>query len=470
MKNFYLLLVASIAFYNVSKAQQIVSVAPGSGVPGTEIIVNIGVSGINLQQGNVQLDFGNGISVFSTQVVNPQILSARIIIAPNASEGFRDINLSVGANRYAAPAAFEVSKAGNFVLQLEVIPMQSLYVADLDPENVQNAPLLFRINVQNDQVQRNLTIKLHVSGAENGFLITAEKMINPAVPNGTYTFTNRDFDRYLPNKDKLDLFKKTLESGKLPADVYSYKLEAYDNSILLGSDEGINVVNNPVARPELISPGVLFGQVPEIINNKNPFLQWFSQSAQNEIAIFPVFPGQKTKEEIFLNRPVYKTSNFTGNSLVYPSAAEQLEEGKTYAWQVTGINPSSRGEQTFFSEVYWFTVAKLDEPVQLVQQLLIDPMDISTTTFTRTKITAKALDKNGMLADVSSQVQWRVIPSDFGTISNDGTFITNGKTGTCAILATYEKEQVYTTVNIRFVPSSGGWNMQLLLKELFGAN
>ena len=469
MKNFYLLLVASIAFYNGSKAQQIVSVAPGSGVPGTEIIVNIGVSGINLQQGAFQLDFGNGITILTTQIINPQILSARIIIAPNALEGFRDVTLLAGSNRYVSPAAFEVTKAGNFVLQLEVIPMQSLYVADFDPENVQNAPLLFRINVQNDQVQRNLTIKLHVSGAENGFLITAEKLINPAVPNGSYTFTNHDFDRYLPNKDKLELFKKTLESGKLPADVYSYKLEAYDNAVVLATDEGVNVVNNPIARPELISPGIIFGQDPEIINNKNPFLQWFSQAAQNEIAIYPVFPGQKTKEEIFLNRPVYKVSDLVGNSLVYPSSAEQLEEGKTYAWQVKGINPSSRGEQTFLSEVFWFTVAKIDEPIQIFQQLLIDPLDINTTTFTRTKITAKALDKNGLLADVTNQVQWRVIPSDFGSITPDGYFNTTGKTGTCAILAIYEKEQVYTTVNVRFVPSSGGWNMQILLKELFGA-
>jgi hypothetical protein len=113
-------------------------------------------------------------------------------------------------------------------------------------------------------------------------------------------------------------------------------------------------------------------------------------------------------------------------------------------------------------------VAKLDEPIQIFQQLLIDPLDINTTTFTRTKITAKALDKNGLLADVTNQVQWRVIPSDFGSITPDGLFTSTGKTGTCAILAIYEKEQIYTTVNVRFVPSSGGWNMQMLLKELFG--
>ena len=428
-------------------AQQIVQVTPNTGTKGSDILMTVSVSGVNLQQGQVTASLGTDILITNVQVLNAQVLNLSLTVETTAIDGPRTLDLNVNGTLLTLPDAFSVIPSGIFSVTLEVIPVQSLKVSDFDPSYLDKAPLLFNIRINNDQVSRNLLIKMHISGGTAGHLVTAEKPVN-APPGAFFLFTNRDFEKFNPNRDKNELFRLALETGSLPADLYTYRLEVWDGSNMLAWDEGLNVVNNLVNRPELISPGNPLNSIPQLNEVGLPVFQWFSQASQNEFVLYPVYPGQATKEEICLNRPVYKVSDYAGNVLPYSAAAEALQPGQTYAWQVIGLNRTSRGEERLPSELYWFTFKEDPTQIELAAEIRLSPEDAVITAGGKQMLSLNVVDLKGNLLIPEKGVRWKVIPSEFGTVSPEGVFVSSGKTGICAVLVLYGGKQTFSMIEV----------------------
>jgi hypothetical protein len=84
-----------------------------------------------------------------------------------------------------------------------------------------------------------------------------------------------------------------------------------------------------------------------------------------EITVVTVEEGQRAKEAIEFNKPVYFNSNIQNSAEKMPTAFEQLQKGKTYAWQVIA---RSGANCIAVSEVWEFRINPLPENNLIVQQ------------------------------------------------------------------------------------------------------
>ncbi|MBK9017123.1 MAG: hypothetical protein IPM82_25405 [Saprospiraceae bacterium] len=180
------------------KAQpEIISVAPSAALAGETVNVAITGANTNFQQGQTALDLGPGLQVLDVQVNHALFLTALVQIDGSVPAGFRDLTVTTGSEVAALPQAFEILEPGGAVnVILTIIPVQTLYLSDLDPNDPASNPLLFTITLYNDNQQRNLRVQYALSSDEFGIIGTADKFFNNRPPLAVETFDNRQIDEY----------------------------------------------------------------------------------------------------------------------------------------------------------------------------------------------------------------------------------------------------------------------------------
>jgi hypothetical protein len=468
-------LILLIPFQGYSQ-KSILSITPGSGTPGRSIDIVIRGINTNFRDGQSIADFGAGITVKRFIVSNSETAIAAIEITASATSGFRKVKITTGAETVELDNAFEVFTAGgNFRASLEVLPFQSGSLSDFDISNPSGQPILFFINLYNDNVSRLIKVTMTFykeNGAELFKLYTDQLSISSMQ---LMRLTNRDFNNFKISKpDGSHFFRDITDKATIPPGEYIYKLTVTDeNGNILGEDQTKTVFTNPVNNPELIMPGADFSTpVPEIYN-AYPLFQWFGQNDRYDFALFEVLPGQ-SPEEVVRNIRVYHQEDIIGNNLLYPMSAEKLVAGKTYAWQIWGKIPTSKGIQLLPASVFRFRymgITKDGGDKVNISRIVVTPQKMDMTTGTEFRFTAVVYDQDNKPV-VTVKPMWKLVPVK-GSITSDGLFKAGDTGGTLAVVAQLGDIQDYATVVVKepkVVPkeNTDDWMINQMLKELFG--
>lgn len=146
-----------------------------------------------------------------------------------------------------------------------------------------------------------------------------------------------------------------LQTGQSPAGTYDICIRVFDaaTNTEIGSDciDGHSV--NPLTPPSLEFPG------NSEITSPNPQFVWTpptpvpsGQTLTYKIKIVQII-GNQTPEAAILQNAVFTQANINITTLTYPISATTLQDGKSYAWQITAfLNNVESGA----SEVCYFSV------------------------------------------------------------------------------------------------------------------
>jgi hypothetical protein len=200
----------------------------------------------------------------------------------------------------------------------------TLYITVTDRQSSQvllegNSNVLL-LNPGIKRVQYNDLIPFQYAVASIGF--STEKQLNQPLPVGEYLVCYRLFD----NEGK-----KTLLVS-----------------------ECVKVIAEPLSPPLLVQPGN-----KSVVPDARPLLSWTPPSPvymfsalSYDIIVSPLYPKQSPEEALQRNIPVMTTSSLQ-NSVLYPPTYTNLEQGKTYAWQVVAKDAGRLGGK---SEVWTFSI------------------------------------------------------------------------------------------------------------------
>ena len=468
-KFFQLLIVSAIMLYaNVTKAQGVLSsVVPTTASANSTIDMVIKGAGTSFNNTSSIIINGIVINPLNKLVKDPETIQLKFDVTGFASGNYP---LVVNTNGVSTlPIMFKVFEIGNELnVLVNVMPLQSINVSDFDPNNLNNAPVLFTVSIVNDIAPRqNLRAVLTITGENAGKIATASKLSINLNPNNTFLFTNKEFTNYEVNTNNSSFFEKAIKTATLPADVYTYAIEIFNESgQSIGKGEGKNTIYNQLTKPELISPGNEMIRAAESLRNMQPLFQWFSQGNDFQFSLYEVNNGQKTAEEVVLNRPVFTQNNIKSSSFQYPVSAEKLQEGKTYVWQVKLNSAGSNGLQQLSSDVFWFKYSASGKQELVANEIKITPEDCYVQINTTKQFNANVFSVNNEPMK-DQKVTWKVIPSDAGSIDINGLFSASGKIGSCAVVAKVGEVQEYATVNVSTM-SGNDWTMKLMLQKLFG--
>lgn len=453
-------------------AQELLTALPGFLVRTqiTELVIR--GEATNFVAGQTAVNVGPGIQVQSVIVVNSTSLRITVKVFQNAAFGPRNVTVTTVAGsineQVTLTNGIEIldTDGQQLLVIVNPVPVKSLLASDFDPTNLTGSPIIFTVHIFHDQTPRNLRAELSVEGFENGLLFTATKQIDDLEFEPTpFNFDNRQFDNYDATAAGQQVIDIGLLTGFLVSDIYSYNIELFDeNGNLVGEETATNVIENPVSDLELISPGFPLDESPEIINTKYPYFLWFSQLSSFKLTVYPVFNGQFAAEDILINQPVFEQENLLVTNFLYPNSAEQLVEGQTYAWQVTGEYTTGSGTQNVMSEPFWFTVEAVDPNSIYVQELEVTPIQTILEPGASLQFQAIAYDETGL--EVNVIPNWRLVPSDVGVITFDGLFTAGSRPATFAVVAEYGSVENYATVSIPW--SFQWWNIEKSIRKIFG--
>ena len=136
--------------------------------------------------------------------------------------------------------------------------------------------------------------------------------------------------------------------------VVCYKIMDLDNKNEVLATECVKVIAEPLSPPQLIQP-----ENESVISDARPVLVWtppapvmMYNTLTYDIVVSPLYDKQSPQEALQRNIPVMTTMS-ANNSILYPSAYTDLQQGKSYVWQVAAKDGGRFGGK---SEVFTFTV------------------------------------------------------------------------------------------------------------------
>jgi len=260
-----------------------------------------------------------------------------------------------------------------------------------------------------------------------------------------------------------------MQTGLLPPGVYTYKIYVYEggNPDPIGTDEGDNIVTNEIFSIDLIGPGNPTGENPEVIYSSNPYFQWFSMANGYDFTLYEVMEGQTAPDEITTNLPVYQEENLGTTQFLYPNYAELLEIGKTYAWQVKAYFEGSMGQETVFSDVYWFSYMQ-GEGVYL-DHIVVLPEEVTLNTGETYQFHAVGINTSGDTVQINCD--WQLVPSNGGSVDENGLFTAGDIPTSVATVSNFNGLQAYSTVivNYQIEVFDDEINLLKFILEVFGA-
>ncbi len=448
---------------------EIISVGPTAALPGETFNVAVTGSNTNFQQGLTTLDFGMGVQVSEVQVNHSLYLTALVEVEVGALPGFRDLTITTGSETVGYSQALEILEPGGAVtVVLTIIPVQTLYLSDLNPDDPADNPLLFNVTLYNDNIERDLRVEYVLSNEEFGVLGTSEKTFTNLPPLSVESFDNREFDEYNLNPASPELVNVAASTGVLPAGPYTYSITVYDETgAVVAEDDGINIITNETTIIDLIGPGTPLDQNPETVLVSTPFFQWFSNLGSFDFALYEVNEGQQSAFEITANLPVYEESGLSTSFFQYPISAEILEPNQVYAWQVTGTQESTQGPITVYSEVFWFQVETSGGGSGIqITSLEINPEFLELPTGGEHQFTALGYGQNGEQIPVNCT--WSVVPSTAGTVDGSGYFSAGNQPVVVAVVASYGGFEAYSTVTLTWSVTDQYFDIEMLFDQIFG--
>lgn len=463
-------------------AQQIITVSPKSGLQGKTYDVNITAIGSNFKQGLTQAELGEGVMISKVTVNSPTTLILSFSIASDAQNGLRNLTLLTGSERLEMANAFEVfSKTGNFKASLELPPIETINLSDLDPNNPKSAPILFFVRLYNDGIDRTIRVDVSLSSSK-GFLGKIFLRNKSIKANEVLQLTNRDFNLFELNGQLGNAFlEEVKKGGTFPPDAYTYKLEIIDedNSVIY-EDDAEAIVTNPRYNPELISPGNRFESAIEKLQNPYPLFQWFGQTRTYDFALYKVLPGQ-TPEEATRNIAVFTLKDIAATNLLYPVYAEKLIDQTMYAWQITAKVIGSKGSLNIPSEVFRFvyesgtqqgggTGGGTEKP-KLVNKIMLFPQVMEIEAGKSLQFNAVFLNEDNQ-AMIDVKPIWSISPPDKGSINQNGLFTAGNQATQVAIVIKAGNTTEFQVIEIKAKPiltlSTKDWMIDQMARQLFG--
>lgn len=172
-----------------------------------------------------------------------------------------------------------------------------------------------------------------------GMKVVTLKDVQPIV----YNYVSTEFSgKYLPCGSYIinyHLVKETLK-GDIPV-----------------TDEVIKINVSPLSPPLLTTPADKSN-----IETVYPQFTWLPPTPMQmfspltyDIKVVPIEEGQSPKEAMEFNKPVYVNSNLQNPSEKMPGSFEQLQQNKSYAWQVVARSGMNYAIPT---EIWLFTINK----------------------------------------------------------------------------------------------------------------
>ena len=216
--------------------------------------------------------------------------------------------------------------------------------------NNSNEPATLRVELDVRDLQMGQSVINAVSGKiiiGKGMKLVTIKDVQPV----TYNFVATEFSgNYLPCGSYL---------------VNYHVINETKGDVAVAEDvQRINII--PLSPPLLATP-----TDKSSIETVYPQFNWMPPSPiqlfnplQYDILVVAVEEGQKPLEAITYNKPAYSNTNLQTASEKMPTSFEQLQAGKTYAWQVIA---KSDNNCTTPSEVWTFTIGK-DSVSKIIEQ------------------------------------------------------------------------------------------------------
>ena len=448
-KVFVQILIFLIGINSAALAQVISAFTPASATPGQTTDVSVRGLNTHFRNGVSVADFGTGITVLKLTVNNSITATATIRVASNAFLGFRNVKITTASEVAELDNSFEIfSQSGSFRANIQLLPMESVSLKDIDLSQPTQTPILFFANVYNDATDRKVNIKVAVSSSSKGLIGTMLLNNQPLSSNAFAKFTNREFTAVKMNGSVGADFLNFVETtGTFPPDDYIYKLTVTDiNGSVLATDESQLSITNPLTNPELILPGSSFSNMVPDVYTPFPMFQWFGMNNKYDISIYEYRSGQ-TQEDVIRNVAVYQQKDVSATSLLYPVFAEKLIDGKIYAWQVIGKVVSGSGTKYLPSEVYRFKYIDISSSgKKIVSRITLSPEEITLYEGQKQQFTAICYDQDGALMNDVTPT-WSVSPAN-GTITPTGLFTAGEGGKTVAVLMTAGTATEFATVTV----------------------
>jgi hypothetical protein len=268
-------------------------------------------------------------------------------------------------------------------LQVSNTPVQQLSIGDIDFEHFQSRTLLFTMAIGNSSaLPANAVIDITMDVQLTDGSVFAPALTYKSLPfpvkAGGQTFTNLDmgsssiviktasFDYDDQAKKRLD--DVVLGTGRFPSGKYSFlvKVTCEDGT---GEQNGhfVLVLRN-ASRVELRSP------IDGESTNQFPLFEFFTDATSARLVVAEIAPGGSPQDAINRDPAMLDVDLHNQNSYFY-SGGRLLEQGKSYAWQVTGKSLGSGGlNDDIKSEIRKFTVTQTglteDEILRRIEEIL----------------------------------------------------------------------------------------------------
>lgn len=244
----------------------------------------------------------------------------------------------------------------------------------------------------NYQVQLNITgpgpvdVRFHVRVTLDNQVLVNETSLPSTFDSGMHILspfpsfvqfeaTTQEILRNLPG----DRFRQAFQSGSFPEGNYRITIEP---EIVGSSVPGIEGIANFMVRfpqpPTLVSPSNGESIAPTVTT---PVFSWSpvmgppGMMVEYEFLLVELFDGQNPSEAVESNREHASAASVGTTMLPYTASFLPLEEGKTYAWQVTArdVNGEIPINNEGRSEVRVFTYGSVEEEEEEEQVALEEP-------------------------------------------------------------------------------------------------
>jgi hypothetical protein len=261
------------------------------------------------------------------------------------------------------------------------IPLKAQYTFAFMPEiqgrSIEN---IYKVRIGNTGARQTVNMVVNVTEARSGMVVKLQipgfdlmPGMNTVPPAAAYHAT------VAFGSSKLSTIIQ--QSGFFPEGDYDYCFQLYEgtghNSTLL-AEQCFSYTLEPFSTMQLIQP-----YDEDKICDKRPTFTWQPlipnvNGAMYRLLLVEVKQGQQRAEAIRTNLAIINQRDIPMPMLLYPSIANQLEEGKEYAWQVTAYKNELMLTQ---SEIWSFKVDCERDSAKLPQDAFRSLEDLTKGNF-----------------------------------------------------------------------------------------
>lgn len=200
-----------------------------------------------------------------------------------------------------------------------------------------NTPLFYGSTVNNSGDASNAIMEIRLTNAAGIELIYCQT--NPFyLAHGTTVFNGNEFSINQVSVSSLSAAQYIASSGMLPSGLFTYCMRIYTNNSE-GDDENCkDIENNSIMDLLLIYPyneDSIYDFRPTLVWNHTESFGILSQGEYFKLVLTEIQNGQSPEAAISTNTPLFFINNLLTHQVAFPTDANSLEAGKSYAWQVS---------------------------------------------------------------------------------------------------------------------------------------